>query len=174
MACPVLPQGLSSWDADAYVAVLAPVWPVGVLDNPPPIASSYLMIGSIPDNNHRVINYWTAVLVFGTRAALLREDATGIEFKAGRGADGDTYGLILHEVFHVFCTEILLDAKLHEAVELSIRAGGVLANQLFSLVAFIVVIFLIEPTLLLAKHPCHVGQPTRAPIVVVVAIEEVL
>jgi hypothetical protein len=121
-----------------------------------------------------VIDLWPAIVIFGTYATLLCENAAGIQFEAGRGANGHTYGLILYEVFHVFRTQVLLDAKLHEAVELSVRAGGVLANQLFSLVAFIVVILFIEPSLLLAKHPCHVGQPTGAAAVVVVAIEEVL
>jgi hypothetical protein len=174
MACTVLPQGLSSWDADAYVAVLSPVRTIGVLDNPPTVASGYLIIGCIADNNHRVINLWPTVVIFSTRATLLSENATSIEFEAGRGANGHTYGLILHEVFHVFRTEVLLDAKLHETVELSVRTGGVLANQLFPLVALIVVILFIEPSLLLTKHPCHVGQPTGAAAVVVVAIEEVL
>jgi hypothetical protein len=77
-------------------------------------------------------------------------------------------------VFHVFRTEVLLDPKLHETVILSVRTVGVLANQLFPLVALIVVILFIEPSLLLAKHPCHVGQPPGAAAVVVVAIEEVL
>ena len=57
---------------------------------------------------------------------------------------------------------------------MSVRAGRVLANQLFPLVALIVVILLIEPSFLLAKHPRHVGQATGAAAVVVVAIEEVL
>jgi hypothetical protein len=121
-----------------------------------------------------VIDLWATVLIFGTCATLLSEDTAGIKFEAGRGANSHTYGLILYEMFHFLCTEVLLDAKLHEAVELSVRAGGILAYQFFILVAFIEIILLIEPTLLLAKHPCHVGQPPGAAAVVVVAIEEVL
>ena len=96
MACTVLPQGLSSWDADADVAILSPVRTIGVLGNPPPVTSSNLIIGCIADNNHRVIDIWPAVVVFGTYATLLSEDTAGIKFEAGWGANSYTNGLILN------------------------------------------------------------------------------
>ena len=174
VACAILPQRLSSRDAYANVPVFSPVSTIGVLDNPPTVAARYQIIGSIPYNNHRVIDLWATVVIFGTCATLLSEYTAGIKFEAGWGTNGHTNGLILYEMFHVRRTEVLLNAKLHEAVELSVRAGSILACQFFILIAFIVIILLIEPALLLAKHPCHVGQPPRAAAVVVVAIEEVL
>lgn len=170
----VLSQGLSSWDADAYEPVFSPVGTIRVLDYPPTVAPRYQIISSISYNNHRVIDLWATVVIFGTCTTLLSEDTAGIKFEAGWGTNGHTNGLILYEMFHVRRTEVLLDPKLHEAVELSVGAGGILAYHFFILVAFIVIILFIEPALLLAKHPCHVGQPPGAAAVVVVAIEEVL
>ena len=96
MASTILPQGLSGWDADANVTVFSPVCTIGVLHNPPAVAPSYLIIGSIAYNNHRVIDLWATVVIFGTCATLLSENTTGIKFEAVRGANGHTYGLILH------------------------------------------------------------------------------